>query len=273
MARASLKVRIATLLTDFGTNGPYAAAMKGAILRRYPLARLVDISHDIPAHDVLTAAFVLAQAAPQFPPGTVHVVVVDPGVGTQRRIMAATFGEQTFLFPDNGVITFVAETMPLERIVVVRNTKYLPPADPSATFHGRDIFAPIAGHVLGGVDIDRLGPQPETYKLLEVPTPAVQGDALVGQVIYVDTFGNLVSNITDNALVQTHPALDRVRVFCAGRDVGPLQGAYGFVDQGRPLAIVNSMGRIEVAINRGRACDALDAGLGTEIRVQEAKSA
>jgi len=270
MAKGPLKVPIATLLTDFGTNGPYVAAMKGAILCQCPLARVVDMSHDIPAHDVLSAGFVLAQVAPHFPAGTVHVVVVDPGVGTERRILAASFGGQRFLFPDNGVITFVAETMPLEKIVVVRNTKYLPQAGPSATFHGRDIFAPIAGHVLGGVDIGQLGPQPDTYKLLDVPAPTTQGDALIGQVIYVDPFGNLVSNITDEALMQTHPALDRVRVFCAGCDVGPLQGAYGFVDEGQALAIVNSMGRIEVAVNRGRAADALGAGLGTEIRIQEA---
>ncbi len=256
---------IVTLLTDFGTADPYAAAMKGAILSRSPRATLVDISHEIPPQDLLSGAIVLAQAALHFPPDTLHVVVVDPGVGSDRRILAGRFGGQLFLFPDNGIITFVAETLPLEALVAVRNMRYLPPQQPSATFHGRDIFAPIAGHLLNGLDLAKLGPPPDSYKLLDLPHPSVQQDQIVGQVIYVDRFGNLISNIPEAMVHQTCAALEKLHIVCNDRNVGTLQGAYSFVARGEPLALFNSMGYVEVAVNQGRAADALGAGVGAEV--------
>lgn len=263
------KRMIVTLLTDFGRADPYVAAMKGVILSMCPRAQLVDLSHEIPPQDVLSAAFVLAHAAPYYPPGTLHMVVVDPGVGTDRRILAARFGEQLFLFPDNGVITFVAERMPLEGIVAVRNTKYLPSAEPSRTFHGRDLFAPIAGHLLNGLDIAKLGPQPDSYKLLDFPAPIPQETHILGQVIYVDRFGNLVSNIPEQMVRHRYAELDKMRVICAERDAGMFQGTYAFVEPGKPLALFNSMGYVEVAVNRGRACDVFNAEIGTEVRIVE----
>jgi len=256
---------VVTLLTDFGTSDPYVAAMKGVLLSRCPRARIVDISHDIPAHNVLAGAVVLAEASLHFPPGTLHVVVVDPGVGTDRRILAAQCGEQLYLLPDNGVITMVAEAAPIEALVVVRNTDLVGGA--SMTFHGRDVFAPLAAELLNGRPLEQLGPQPDSYRQLEVPVPVRSGEAVVGQVIYVDQFGNLVSNITwqDVETIWRDPAT--VRVSCLGRDLGSLQGTYGFAPRGELLALVNSMGRIEVAVNRGRACDVLDAGVGTEVRL------
>ena len=262
------KQKLVTLTTDFGTADPYAAAMKGVLLSRCPQARVVDISHDVPPQDVLAGAMVLAQAAPHFPPDTVHVVVVDPGVGTQRRILAACFGKQTFLFPDNGVITLLAERLPLAQIVAVRNAQYLPPAQPSRTFHGRDIFAPVAGHLLNGAPLEQLGPQPDTYKLLELPAPAAGTDEIVAQVIYVDRFGNLVSCIDETLLGGYWQRLEAMRVTCAGHEIGPLVGAYGFVEPGQPLALINSMGYVEVAVNRGSAAEALGAGVGAEVRIR-----
>lgn len=262
---------LATLLTDFGRGGPYVAAMKGVILARCPRARIVDISHDVPAHDVLAGAFALAQAAPYFPAGTLHVVVVDPGVGTERRILAARFGGQVFLFPDNGIISLVARGAPLEQITAVRNTKYLPPGEPSSTFNGRDIFAPLAGHILNGVPIDRLGPQPDTYKLLELPAPRQTPGGLLGQILHVDGFGNLASNIDGPTLWALGEPADLV-VRCGGRNVGPVRGAYGFVGVGEPVAVINSMGMLEVAVNQGRACEVLDAKAGTEVTVSLGRS-
>jgi hypothetical protein len=258
------------LLTDFGMRDPYVAAMKGVILTNCPDAQLVDISHDIPAQDVLSGAVVLGQAARHFPPGTLHVVVIDPLVGTNRRILAGQFGGQMFLFPDNGVITFIAESLPAEALVSVSNTKYLPPRPPSMTFHGRDIFAPVAAHILNGVRLSDLGPQPETYELLDIPHPAALADALAGQVIYVDRFGNLVSNISAEDVLHWCDNPAAIRVLCAGRDVGPLQGTYAFAGRGEPLALLNSMELLEVAVNRGRACDVLNAAVGTEVRVVRA---
>lgn len=263
------KEALVTLLTDFGTRDPYVAAMKGVLLRGCPRARLVDLSHEVPAHDVLAAAFILAESAPYFPPETLHVVVVDPGVGTERRILAARFGRQNFLFPDNGVIGFIARALPLEAIVVVRSTRYLPPINPSMTFHGRDIFAPVAAHILNGVDIRQLGPQPDTYKLLDISAPSEQGGGLTGEVIYADTFGNLITNISEEVVRERWESLGRLHVHCNGRDVGTLQGTYAFVEPSQPLALFNSMGLLEIAVNRGRASDVLEAGIGAEVRVVE----
>jgi hypothetical protein len=257
---------LVTLLTDFGTRDPYVAAMKGALLRNCPEARIVDLSHDVPPHDILAAAVVLWQAAPQFPTGTLHVVVVDPTVGTERRILAGQFGSHLFLVPDNGVITLIEQTMPAEALHVVRNTQYLP-REASMTFQGRDLFAPVAGHILHGVPLNRLGPPPDAYTLLDIPVPKQAGDALVGQVIYIDRFGNLVSNISRDLLTELGWELDRLRVVCGNRDVGTLQGAYGFVKPGEALALINSMDLVEIAVNRESASDGLNARIGAEVRI------
>lgn len=263
---------IVTLLTDFGTRGPYVAAMKGALLRHCPAARIVDICHDIDAHDVLQASFVLAQAAGHFPAGTLHVVVVDPGVGTDREIIAATFGSQTYLFPDNGVITMVAETQPLRAMAAARDRKYFPPESAiSSTFHGRDLFAPLAGHLVRGASVTDLGPTPQSYKLIDASKPHYHDDEIVGSIVYVDRFGNLISNITARAMAQRWPDHNDVEVLCDGRTVGPPRATYGQAGRGQLLALVNSMGLVEVAANAARACDVLAAGVGSEVRLRRRK--
>ena len=261
------KIGLATLMTDFGTDGPYVAAMKGAILRACPVARVVDICHDIPPHDVLAGAFVWAQAAPYFPEGTIHVGVVDPGVGTERDILAAIMARQIFLMPDNGLVSLVARTMPMEALVVVQNKTYLPRGEVSTTFHGRDIFAPLAGEIMKGLDIHELGTQPETYKTLDLPEPKADAGALVGQVLYVDHFGNLISSISREAVVERWKDVESVGIACAGRDIGPLRETYGVAEAGQPLVLFNSMDLLEVAVNQGKACEVLQAGVGAEVRV------
>ncbi|MBS3735065.1 MAG: SAM-dependent chlorinase/fluorinase [Phycisphaerae bacterium] len=267
------KRQLVTLLTDFSTRDPYVAAMKGVLLRHCPRAEIIDITHEIAPQDVLSAAFVLAEATRSFPDGTLHVVVVDPGVGTDRRILAGDIGGQRFLCPDNGVITFVAESREQRELVVVSNSRYVPAAT-SRTFHGRDIFAPVAAHILNGVDLARLGPRPKAFTMLDVPRPVVAGEVLAGQIVYVDRFGNLVSNIPIAAVEPWCAALDAVRVSCDGREVGALQGTYDFVERGAALALVNSMGLIEVAVNGGSAAAVLDAGVGATVRLRrEARGA
>jgi len=257
-----------TLLTDFGYSDPYVAAMKGVILSTAPQAEIVDITHDVPAHDVLSGAVVLAQSAPCFPPGTLHVVVVDPGVGSERRILAVRAGGQLLLSPDNGVITFLLEKLPLEAIASVRNTRYLP-REASMTFHGRDVFAPLAGRILNGLDIDKLGPVPDAYKLLDLPAPQRTEDGIVGQVIYVDGFGNLVSNISERMVRGAFPDPQRLTVSCAGVHVGAILGTYSFAEPGSALALFNSMGYVEIAVNQGRACDALQAGVASQVTIEQ----
>ena len=258
---------IATLLTDFGLRDPYVATMKGVIVALCPDVHIVDITHAVAPHDILGAAFILSQAVGSFPPGTAHVVVVDPDVGTPREVLAARFGGQYFVFPDNGVITFIASGLPLEEIVTVRDKRYFRTPGPSGTFHGRDILAPVAARILTGLDLRRLGPRPPKDKLLDLPGVREEADGLGGQVLYVDRFGNLIANITDQLIRQRYDVLDRVRVTCNGHDCGPLRSTYGSAEAGKPLAIINSMGLLEIAVNRGAATQVFGARVGTPVRV------
>jgi len=263
------KRALVTLTTDFGLADPYVAAMKGAILSQCPLAELIDISHEIPPHQILSGAFVLAEAAPFFPPGTVHVVVVDPGVGTDRSVLVGLFAGQTYVFPDNGVITLIQERFTLEGLVVVRNLRLLSAGGASATFHGRDLFAPLVGYVLNGNPIRKLGPTPERYTLLKLPRPFGQGEDLLGRVLHVDRFGNLITNITRTHLQKRFSKLDALNVSCQGRPVSPLRTTYGQVEPGRPLALINSMDLLELAVNQGRFCDVFQAAIGAEVAVRQ----
>ena len=259
---------IVTLLTDFGLADPYVAVMKGVILSIRPLAATVDITHQIPPGDVLAGAVALRQALPYFPEGTVHCAVVDPGVGTERRILAARYAGQTVVAPDNGLVSFVDRDQPLSEIVVIRNDRYFLPGPTSATFHGRDIMAPVAAAIAGGLALAKLGPAPDKFKLLDLPEPRSEdGGAVVGEVIYVDRFGNLVSNVPGELLEQSLGDRAVAAVSCAGRDVGGIEATYDFGEAGQPLALINSMSLLEVAVKGGRACDVLDAGVGAEVRV------
>jgi S-adenosylmethionine hydrolase len=262
---------LVTLTTDFGLTDPYVAAMKGTILRHCPSADIVDISHEVPPHDIFSGAFLLANAAPCFPEGTVHVAVVDPGVGTDRSILAGLFGGSVYVFPDNGVITFIKEMLPLQGLISVRNMNFLPQTPVSPTFHGRDIFGPLVGHILKGNPISRLGPTPAKYKLLEIPCPQPRGEELVGRAIYIDHFGNVISGISRAHLQERWKDLDDLHVYCQGRHVGPILATYGLVETGRPLAIFNSMDLLELAVNQGRFCDVFNAPLGAEISVRRQK--
>jgi S-adenosylmethionine hydrolase len=263
--------RVVTLLTDFGRCDPYVAEMKGVILSICSDAALVDISHEIGAGDVVAGAFVLRQALPYFPPETVHCVVVDPGVGTERRILAARYADQTIVFPDNGVITLVERDQPLEALAVVRDERYFLQPGFSGTFHGRDIMAPVAAHLANGLAVSRLGPRPERFQVLELPEPSQAEDgSVVGQVVYTDRFGNLISNVSVDLIRDSLGGLSGLEVGCGGRPVGPIRTAYAEVEPHQPLALINSMSLLEVAVNGGRACDDLGAGRDTEIRVARA---
>ncbi len=260
MARTS----IVTLLTDFGTAGPFVGAMKGAILQVCPRAQIIDISHEIPAHDLLTGALVLARSAPHFPDGTVHVVVVDPGVGTSRAILVAQYGTQTVIFPDNGVISLLELVLPLAEIRICRNLPQTPEYI-SNTFHGRDIMAPLAGQILNGLHISTLGPRPATYKRFEPPNPNVKENRIIGQVMYVDRFGNLITNISGELARHVGGRLINVTTTCNDKDAGPVVTAYGFVDLNKPLVLFNSTDMIEIAVNQGRAADMFDAVVGSPV--------
>ena len=199
-----------------------------------------------------------------------HIAVVDPGVGSDRKLLAAGIGGQYFLAPDNGLLTFVAASGPLEDLVAVRNLQFLPPPGAPMTFHGRNILAPAAARILEGMDIGQLGPQPDRYKLLSIVQPHQTADAVVGQVVYIDHFGNLVTNIPSAMLLEKWRNSEDLQATCASRPAGNLVASYAFADPGEPLAVINSMGLLEIAVNAGRACDHFHAAIGAEVRVLRA---
>lgn len=244
---------IVTLLTDFGAADGYVAEMKGAVLRLAPGAQLVDVTHEIPLGDVAAAAYVLGRTWRAFPEGTVHLVVVDPGVGTDRRAIAAEAGGHRFVAPDNGVLSRVLETGGA-RVVSLRVS-----ATASPTFHGRDVFAPAAAWLLAGEPVTSFGAEVKDPVLLPPPRLERRGDELIGEVVHVDRFGTLVTSVpgADVAVGAS------VRV--AGHDV-PLRRTFADVAAGALVAFVGSGGTVEVAVRDGRAEEVLGVGRGAEVR-------
>lgn len=253
-----------TLTTDFGWQDGYVAAMKGVILSICPEATLVDVTHDVPPQDVRHGAFVLQTAASYFPQGTVHLAVVDPGVGTRRRAVAVRTPRACYVAPDNGLLSFVLMHEEEYTAVELANPDYhRHPV--SATFHGRDIFAPAAAHICRGVPLEALGPRADDLSLFSVPRPSVvEEDTLAGEVIHVDRFGNIVSNIR-----REDADWDRVRaVHIGGHAVEHFCSTYGEGEQGELVALLGSSGYLEVAVRGGNAAEHLRVKVGDEIHVQ-----
>ncbi len=257
-----------TFLTDFGTADPYVAAMKGAALSVNPDALLVDVSHDVLPHDIVGAAYLLAWSFRYFPPHTVHVAVVDPGVGSERRILAAEVQGHVLLAPDNGLLSVALAQSPPTRLVNVTNGAYF--RHPvSMTFHGRDILAPVAAHLTLGVDVGKLGrPVADPVTLDEALPRRVADNVLEGSVVHVDHFGNLVTNISRQDLAALDPTGDaRLEVGIADATIEGVQRAYADAGVGRLLAVIGSSGLLEVSANRRSAADILGVGRGATVRV------
>jgi len=265
---------IITLLTDFGVESTYPAQMKGVILGRCPGATIVDISHGVPPHDVRTAAFMLASAVPAFPEGTIHAAVVDPQVGGQRRILVAEAGGYVYLAPDNGLLTLVTHCDLIRgagvavkgppRIFSVENEFFFR-TDVSSTFHGRDIFAPVAAAIADGADLDDFGPPVSSIERFEFALPEHDGCNITGRVLYVDTFGNLTTNIGGSMLARCDAV--RLEIHAAGAVIHGLSRAYSDVPAGALLAYIGSAGLLEIAVNRQSAATRLGAGPGTPVKV------
>jgi S-adenosylmethionine hydrolase len=243
---------IITLLTDFGTSDTYVAEIKAVLLSRAPGATLVDVSHEVPPGDVRAAQYLLARAWSRFPAGTVHLVVVDPGVGTERRALAAAVEGHTFVAPDNGVLSIIAAGARFVSLPVLR--------DASPTFHGRDVFAPAAARLAAGARLEALGSRISDPRSFPPPAPRREGADVVGEVVHVDRYGNLVSNIP--------PDLVRPNMIflIAGQVVGVLRRTFGDVAPGASLAYMGSAGTVEIAVRDGSAGRLLGAGVGAEIR-------
>jgi len=249
MARAS----VVTLLTDFGVLDTYVGQVKGAILAIAPSATIVDLTHGVPPQDVESGAFCLWTAVSAFPAGSIHVAVVDPGVGSPRRAVALRTARGDLLVgPDNGLLVPAAERLGgIAQAVELARPDYWRP-QPSASFHGRDIFGPVAAHLSLGVELDALGPVVSDLWPLSIPTP----NGNDGEVIHVDTYGNLVTNLT-----ATQPSF-HVRISGQRVTFAPY---YASVASGALLAIVGSAGLVEISARDASAAQLLDAGRGTRV--------
>lgn len=254
---------ILTLTSDFGHDGPYVAAMKGTVLGLAPGVTLVDVTHSIAPQNILEGAYVLSSIVDAFPAGTVHLVVVDPGVGTDRRLLAAKVADQWFVLPDNGLLSGVLLGRHAEEIHEI-TSKTIRRKEVSHTFHGRDLMAPAAAHLVVGGDPAELGPSFDHIVTLANFRPRDdENGGLVGEVIFRDTFGNLITNVRGDML-RSHPAAGW-SIEIAGERIQGLSRTYGDHPAGSLIAVVGSSGWIEVAVANGDASRHLGVGPGTTV--------
>jgi len=259
--------RLITLTTDFGLSDGFVGVMKGVILGINPRATIIDISHDISPQNVEQAAFVLANAYRFFPANSIHVVVVDPGVGSARRPMAAKIGETIFVAPDNGVLTQTISDQPSAVVHLNRPEYFLPQV--SRTFHGRDIFAPVAAHLSLGVPIESLGDPIIDWVRLAANDATRRDNQIVGRVVHIDHFGNAITNIGEEFLTGIDRASLTIRV---GENVlRGIASTYAAVAERAPLALISSSGNLEIAVRNGNAAEQLGIRWGDQVIV-EAKS-
>jgi S-adenosylmethionine hydrolase len=246
-----------TLLTDFGTADSYVAEMKGVLLSGAPAAVLVDVSHAVSPGDIRSAAYILGRAWHHFPRGTVHLVVVDPGVGTTRAALALSAHHHSFVGPDNGVFTPVLRDTEVTAVV-------LPiPESASPTFHGRDVFAPAAAALASGGGLQSLGePLVGIPERLAYTLPRQEGKTVIGEIVYIDRFGSLITNLTAD-LVPNYAKLE-----VEDLDLGPLRRTFNDVTTGGLLAYVGSGGAIEIAVRNGSAARRLGVGVGGRVRAR-----
>ncbi len=257
---------IITLTTDFGTRDPFVGVMKGVILGLAPGVRLVDLTHEISAHDVLQGALALEAAVPFFPAGTIHLAVVDPGVGSARRPLAVAAAGQHFVGPDNGLFSFIFRAGGWSAVRLEAAAYRLPTV--SQTFHGRDIFAPAAAHLALGIPLNRFGPPVRDPVTIPWPTAYRQGDRLIGEVIHADRFGNLVTSVRALDLEALGPTSSLV-VEVEEKEVGRIVGCYADLLPGGAGAVIGSSGRLEISVREGSAGAATGARRGTKVRVRK----
>lgn len=255
--------QIITLTTDFGTQDYYVSAMKAVILGIIPEARLIDISNDIPPQDIMAGAWVLRNAAFLFPKGTVHLAVVDPGVGTSRRPLVVEIDGQFFVGPDNGLFSLLAEKE--YRAFEISNPKYMR-ADRSNTFHGRDVFAPVAAHLLSGVSMECFGDPVDELVSYRWAIPINDEEGIQGMVLHIDHYGNLITNIPASFVKEVQDR-GRFKIYVGSAIMNKISTTFGEVPDGEPAAIIGSSGMLEIIINKGNASEMLSVQKGASISV------
>jgi S-adenosylmethionine hydrolase len=261
---------VITLLTDFGLRDPYVGIMKGVILSIHPQVHLVDISHEVRPGDIVDGALVLQEAYSYFPPGTVHLVVVDPGVGGARRPMVLATQTYFFIGPDNGVFSLIIRNHPEAKAHHLTERRFFLP-DISRTFHGRDIFAPAAAHLSSGVEPARLGCSFTDPTVVDIPAPRVRGSVLYGTVLRTDRFGNVITNIS-RADLKAFLQGRKPRIRMGDHLIEGMVGCYAEVERGTLVGLIGSCGCLEIAMSMGRASEHLRSDSekieGTEVSVR-----
>lgn len=257
---------VVAFLSDFGTRDHYAGTLKAVVLGVCPDANLVDIGHEIPAHDVLAGALELAACYRYFPTGTIFLVVVDPGVGSSRRGIAAECGDYKFVAPDNGVLSAVFRETAPKKVVELTERKYARPTV-SRTFEGRDRFAPAAGWLAKGIALVSMGKSVTNYHVIEIPRPEIAADHIAGEVLRVDRFGNLITNIDRRALEQFAGGRP-IAVTMGERDIPRIVATYAEAPAGELCALFGSTDHLEVAVNAGDAAQELGLSRGARARVR-----
>jgi S-adenosylmethionine hydrolase len=257
---------VIALLTDFGTRDHYVGAMKGVILGICPDVMLVDISHEVPPHDIFAGALELGAAYRYFPASSIFLAVVDPGVGSDRRGVAAEIGEYRFVAPDNGLLTAVLQDEPPRRLVELGEPRYARPTV-SRTFEGRDRFAPAAAWLAQGVDLDALGPPTCDLHRLAIPQPDASGSAIIGQVLRIDRFGNLITNI-DRRSFERLAEGGTVEVRAGGHRLPGVVSTYADVGRGEVCALFGSTDHLELAANGASAALELGLDRGAPVHVK-----
>ncbi len=255
-----------TLLTDFGHDNWFVGTMKGVIKSVSPAAEIVDICHEFPRHAITEAAFALRNACPYFPPSTVHCVVVDPGVGSGRAAIVVETDRYRFVAPDNGVISCALEGQEVRQVVRIEDERYML-APVSRTFHGRDVFAPVAAYLDAGVKPAEFGPAVETFVQLPRSTPSKLSDAeAVGHILHVDRFGNLITDLDETFIAELLAGSKRryFRLLVRDHEVRRLVSSYAEGRPGELVALIGSSGYLEISVNRGSARDIVDIQEGGE---------
>ena len=258
---------VITLLTDFGAADYFVGAVKGAILSINPRAVIVDITHEIPPQDIETGAFNLAAVYESFPAGTVHVAVVDPGVGSARRPIAAEAGGYQFVAPDNGVLTLVFKDAPPSRVVELMERRFSRPTI-SRTFEGRDRFGPAAAWLAKGIELSEFGRTVTDWHTLNVPEPTVTDTEMIVEVVRVDRFGNLVTNV-DRRTFDRFVKAARVEIIAGTATVATVVMTYADADPGALCALFGSSEHLEIAVNGGNAAEHLALGRGAKITISK----
>lgn len=254
---------IITLTTDFGTSDYYVAAMKAVLLNIVPQIRLVDISHNIPPQDVMAGAWVLKNSAHLFPPGTVHLVVVDPGVGTKRKPIGLKINDHFFVGPDNGIFSLLTNDNNYSATQLT-NDEYWNQKTESSTFHGRDIFAPVAAHLSNGVPLFKMGKKIEQLVNYRWALPIADDDGVQGWVMHIDRFGNLITNISED-MIKSIAAPNEIKLYVGNTILKRLHTTFADVEEGEPLGYIGSSGMLEIAINKGSAKEMLGVKKGASV--------